>query len=109
MLKRYYITLGATTTAGGKVVSAGSIMSIDGGRVALDGDRVQCGCCHAEGHIALDGPRLPSSFNGRQYALSEDLCICKCDPPPRLVAAQRHAAQAIDTDWAVDAAAASPE
>lgn len=109
MLKRYYITLGATTTAGGTVVGATSRMSIDGVRVALERDKVQCGRCHAEGYIALDGPRLRSSFNGRQHALSEDLCICKCNPPPRLVAAQRHAAQAIDAGWAANAAAASPE
>ena len=27
--------------------------------------------------------------DGRRVALSDDLCICKCDPPPKLVASQQ--------------------
>jgi len=96
MIKRYYITLGAGTTAGGKVTTASSFMSINGVKAALDGDKVWCEQCHAEGHIALDGPRLSSTCNGRQYALGDDLCICKCNPPPRLVAVQTHSSQIID-------------
>lgn len=99
MIKRYYITLGATTTAGGKVTTAGSFMSVNGAKVALDRDKIWCSQCNSEGYIALDGPRLSSSYNGKQFALNDDLCICKCSPPPRLVAAQNHSSQTIDTDW----------
>jgi uncharacterized Zn-binding protein involved in type VI secretion len=112
MTKRYHITLGATSTAGGKVTSASSMMSIQGTRMALEDDKVFCPACNSEGVIKLDGPRVSESFNGRQVALADDLCMCKCNPPPRLVAnqtvrfqninAERHAAQvaAADTDLA---------
>jgi uncharacterized Zn-binding protein involved in type VI secretion len=99
MIKRFYITLDATTTAGGKVRSASSIMSIDGVRAALDQDKVWCPQCNSEGYIALDGPRLSSTCKGKQYALHDDLCICRCTPAPRLVAAQTRSAQTIDADW----------
>lgn len=98
-MKRHYVTLGATTTASGKVTTASSFMSINGVTAALDHDKVWCPQCKTEGYIALDGPRLSSTYNGKQYALHDDLCICKCSPPPRLVAVQDHSSQTIDADW----------
>jgi uncharacterized Zn-binding protein involved in type VI secretion len=109
MIKRYYITLGATTTVGGKVTTAGSFMSVNGANVALDHDKLWCSQCNSEGHIALDGPRLSATYNGKQYALNDDLCICKCSPPPRLVAVQNHSSQTIDTDWHAAMAVANAE
>lgn len=96
MKKRYQITLGATTTAGGTVTSASSMMSIDGARIALEGDTVSCTACDSEGIIEPDGPRLGTRFNGRQVALSDDLCICRCVPPPRLVHIQTRQAQVLE-------------
>lgn len=96
MLKRYHITLGATTTADGTVTSASSMLSIDGVRIALEGDKVSCPSCHSEGLIKADGPRLSERFNNRQVALNDDLCICNCNPPPRLVHKQTRKCQAID-------------
>jgi uncharacterized Zn-binding protein involved in type VI secretion len=109
MIKRYYITLGAATTAGGEVTTASSFMSIDGVKAALDRDKVWCPQCSSEGYIGLDGPRLSSSFNSKQHALHDDLCICKCDPPPRLVAVQNHSSQTIDADWHAAQASATGE
>ncbi|WP_075794847.1 PAAR domain-containing protein [Massilia putida] len=88
MVIRYHITAGAGTTAGGKVLSGSSTDSIDGARVACAGDPVSCPQCHATGVIEPDGPRLSDRFDGREKALSDDVCRCKCDPPPRLVASQ---------------------
>jgi len=98
MIKRYHITLGAGTTAGGTVTSAGSLMSVDGARIALEGDTVACTACKADGVIQSDGPRLSERFNNRQVALSDDLCLCKCRPSPRLVNSQVRKFQAIDAD-----------
>ena len=98
MLTRYLITIGATTTAGGKVTSGSAFMSIDGSAVALEGDTVWCPGCMSEGIIGLDGPRVPCTVDGREEALEDDLCLCKCSPPPRLVAAQTFKWQVIDTD-----------
>jgi uncharacterized Zn-binding protein involved in type VI secretion len=99
MPKRYLITLGAPTTAGGKVTSANSIRSVNGAMAALEGDTVWCPKCNSAGVIMLDGPRLTETYNGKRYALNDDLCICKCRPPPRLVAAQNFVSQTIDVDW----------
>lgn len=93
MSQRYLITLGAGTTAGGKVTSASSARSVNGARVAVEGDQVQCPQCHSMGVIQPDGPRLGERCNGKQVALHDDLCLCKCDPPPRLVANQALACQ----------------
>jgi uncharacterized Zn-binding protein involved in type VI secretion len=100
MRKRYHITLGAPTTAGGKVISASALMSIDGARIALEGDKVSCPACNAEGTIRLDGARLSERYNGRQVALSDDLCACNCNPPPRLINSQTHKHQIVDPDLA---------
>jgi uncharacterized Zn-binding protein involved in type VI secretion len=99
MIARYHITVGATTTVGGKVTSANSIRSINGAKVAYAGDPVSCPTCNSTGVIQPDGPRLSDVFNGRQVALSDDLCVCKCDPPPRLIANQDFSCQTIDADW----------
>jgi uncharacterized Zn-binding protein involved in type VI secretion len=99
MTTRYHITVGASTTAGGKVVSATSNRSINGAKVAYAGDQVSCPKCNSTGVIQPDGPRLSDVFNGRQVALSDDLCVCKCTPPPRLVANQTFSKQTITADW----------
>lgn len=99
MLTRCLITLGATTTAGGKVISANSFRSINGVGVAVEDDKVQCPKCKSVGIIKPDGPRLSETCNGKEVALSDDLCLCKCNPPPRLVANQTFASQSIDADW----------
>jgi uncharacterized Zn-binding protein involved in type VI secretion len=99
MITRYHITVGATTTAGGKVISASSSRSINGAKVAYAGDPVSCPKCNSTGVIQPDGPRNSDVFNGRQVALSDDLCLCKCSPPPRLVTNQTFSKQTINADW----------
>jgi uncharacterized Zn-binding protein involved in type VI secretion len=95
MLKRYLITLGAPTTAGGKVTEFRSFQAVNSVKVALEGDKVWCPQCNSEGVIKPDGPRLTDLFYGKQVALHDDLCICKCVPPPRLVATQAVVCQTI--------------
>jgi uncharacterized Zn-binding protein involved in type VI secretion len=95
MVIRYHITAGAGTTAGGKVLSGSTTDAIDRARVACAGDPVSCPQCHTTGVIEPDGPRHSDRFDGREKALSDDLCRCKCDPPPRLVASQTLSRQII--------------
>jgi len=99
MLDRYFITLGAPTTKGGKVTSGSRFRTIDAVPVALAGDTCWCPGCHAEGVIVPDGPRLDETVDGRLIALHDDLCVCKCHPAPRLVAVQTLVCQAVDSDW----------
>jgi uncharacterized Zn-binding protein involved in type VI secretion len=100
MVIRYTITAGAGTTAGGNVISGSSAKRINGAAVACAGDPVSCPTCHSTGTIEPDGPRLNHGCNGKQLALSDDVCRCKCTPPPRLVANQTFSRQIIDADWA---------
>jgi uncharacterized Zn-binding protein involved in type VI secretion len=100
--QRHLITLGASTTAGGKVNSASSRRYINGVQVALEGDKVLCPCCKSTGRIQLAGPRLTELCNGKQVALHDDLCLCACPSPPRLVANQRLVSQNIDTGLYAD-------
>ena len=95
-MRRYHITLGASTTAGGKVSSASSHGSINGARIALEGDTVTCPACKTTGKIACIAPRIPESWNGKQVALEDDLCICGCAPPPKLKPNQSLKCQVID-------------
>lgn len=94
-MHRYHITLGASTSAGGKVISASSCCSINGVAVAVEGDAVLCPACKSTGKIRIFGRRIPESWNGKQVALQDDLCICKCPSPPRLIASQTLKCQAI--------------
>lgn len=93
---RYYIRAGATTTAGGTVRASSEFNVIDGLPVAREGDAVDCPACGTQGRIECVVPRLSDTFDGKEYALSDDLCICECSPPPKLVADQDIEFQALD-------------
>ncbi len=42
-----------------------------------------CPVCKQEGHIGPRGPRWPGTGpNGKQWALSGDINLCGCNPPP---------------------------
>ncbi|QBE62738.1 PAAR domain-containing protein [Pseudoduganella lutea] len=96
MVIRYHITLGARTTAGGAVISASSARFINGVKVAVEDDKIACPACKSTGVIKPGGPRIPETCDGKQVALQDDLCICKCAPPPRLIANQTLKSQRID-------------
>lgn len=96
MQSRYVITLGAATTAGGKVISADDFKTVEGQPVARQGDTCWCPACQSEGVIGLAGPRLSALIEGREIALEGDLCLCACTPAPRLLAAQRFKSQSVD-------------
>jgi uncharacterized Zn-binding protein involved in type VI secretion len=106
MVDRYFITLGAPTSAGGKVTSGSRFRTINEVPVAVAGDTCWCPICLSEGVIVPDGPRLDETVDGRLVALQDDLCVCKCSPPPRLIAAQTFMCQSIDGDWYTGKAAA---
>ena len=94
-MRRYTITLGASTTSGGKVISASSDGKIDGFPIALEGDLVTCPVCKTAGKILCVGPRIPETWSGKNVALENDLCICRCVTPPRLLPNQTMRSQVI--------------
>jgi uncharacterized Zn-binding protein involved in type VI secretion len=94
-MRRYTVTLGAPTTSGGKVISASSEGKIDGVAIALEGDLVTCPACKTAGKIQCVGPRIPETLNGKNVALENDLCICRCAVAPRLLPNQTLRCQVI--------------
>lgn len=96
MIRRYFVLLGAKTDAGGTVKTASSSMFFNDLKFALEGDLIDCPACGSEGVIKCVPPRLDDTWEGKQLALGHDLCICKCSPPPRLIANQDFDCQIID-------------
>jgi uncharacterized Zn-binding protein involved in type VI secretion len=89
MTRRYDIRNGDTTTSNGRVESSSNSDTIDSIPVAYERDRVWCNACNTTGYIECVGPRIATTGpDGRQLALSDDLCRCKCTPSPRLIASQ---------------------
>jgi uncharacterized Zn-binding protein involved in type VI secretion len=95
-MKRHHITLGARTTADGVVTSATSVISVDGARIALEGDEVSCHACGGTGRIRCIGPRTGEQYNGKRVALENDECVCNCATPPKLVPSQATLFQSVD-------------
>lgn len=86
--KRYHIRDGAKTTAGGTVKASTTWYKVDGVPLACEGDLVDCPACGIQGAIQCVMPRISQHLNGREFALSDDLCICNCSPAPKLIAEQ---------------------
>lgn len=95
-MRRHTITLGASTTAGGKVISASSNGVINGIKIAVEENAVSCPVCKTQGKIVCIGSRIPETWNCKQVALESDLCLCRCFPSPKLVANQSLRYQVIE-------------
>ncbi|UIF87522.1 PAAR domain-containing protein [Cupriavidus sp. UYPR2.512] len=89
MVRRYDIRKGDSTTAGG-IVTGGEGSDLLGGREqAYESDPVWCPVCKTVGQIVCVGPRMAMTGpDGREAALSDDLCVCRCKPGPLLLASQ---------------------
>ncbi|MEQ5837945.1 PAAR domain-containing protein [Paraburkholderia acidicola] len=95
-MTRYIIQTGDKTTSNGTVLARSTTLGLNDRNIAHENDDVACPACNSTGKIQCDGPRVPMKGpDGRRVALSDDLCICKCNPPPKLVASQQ--AMSIDT------------
>ncbi|MBP7564692.1 MAG: PAAR domain-containing protein [Burkholderiaceae bacterium] len=91
-MTRSWIRQGDSTTSQGVVLTGLATMTHDGLPMAFEGDSVSCPACKSTGVIQCVGERIPfKGPHGREAALEGDLCICRCTPPPRLVAGQRSA------------------
>jgi len=89
MVTRYYIHYGDKTNVGGTVIQGSGVTASYDQGMAYEGDGVQCPHCKSTGQIVCDGPRWPmTGVDGRQAALNNDICLCKCNPAPRLVSSQ---------------------
>lgn len=84
-MQRFNIVHGDTTNTGGTAFASQIVASYMGKNLVMVGDLVTCPRCKSSGYIAPDGPRLQRSFMGKQPALNNDLCMCKCQQKPRLI------------------------
>lgn len=88
-MRRYDIVKGDKTTVAGVVQAGDSTDQLGGSEQAYEHDPVFCPVCKTIGMIQCTGPRISSTGpDGREAALSDDLCICLCSPHPTLVASQ---------------------
>ena len=89
MSKRYKIRVGDKTTANGIITSGSPTATMEGVALAREGDTINCLACHSTGVIQLEGDRIAvKDASGKLFALSDDLCICKCRTHPKLIASQ---------------------
>jgi uncharacterized Zn-binding protein involved in type VI secretion len=88
-MRRNMILKGDKTTRDGVVIEGDETMTNDGRPLAYQGCRVYCPACKTTGFIANVPPYLPMTFcGGKQVALEGDLCLCACDPKPKLLASR---------------------
>jgi len=89
MTRRYDILKGDKTTADGTVEGGDPNDRIGNREQAYENDPVWCPACQSMGQIVCVGPRLSMTGpDGRQGALSDDLCVCQCTLSPTLVPSQ---------------------
>ncbi|WP_174769867.1 PAAR domain-containing protein [Paraburkholderia hayleyella] len=96
-MRRYLIVLGDKTTAGGVVIQAEESHRNHGKPLAYHGAQIYCHACKTTGHIYNVPPYRPMELMGKQVALENDICICKCNPPPRLIASQHNASMSFES------------
>lgn len=96
-MRRNFIVLGDKTTADGVVLQGEERSQHHGKPLAYEGAAVSCHACKSTGHIQCVEPLHPMKLFGKQVALENDLCICQCNPPPKLVATQQAGYMAFDT------------
>ncbi|WP_118181968.1 PAAR domain-containing protein [Paraburkholderia phosphatilytica] len=87
-MSRRFILKDDKTDHDGVVLDGISGSSFGGRPLAYLGAPVQCHTCHTEGTIITDGSPHTMSVMNKQVALERDLCQCKCQPLPKLVASQ---------------------
>ena len=86
-MKRRILVKGDKPTAGGIILEGVAAFNEDEA-LAFHGAKIWCPACKSEGTLCNDGPRWPTSFDDKDVAVENDLCLCKCDPRPRLIGSQ---------------------
>ena len=87
-MRRALIKLGDKTTAGGTVVDGEPASKHHGTPLSYHGASIYCPACKQTGRACNVPPMRPMGFMGKQALLENDICLCGCQPPPRLIASQ---------------------
>lgn len=87
-MKRYLLKKGDKSSNGGVVTEGVESCTHHGTPLTYIGAQVYCHGCKTVGYIAPKGPRWPDLMHGKQQALDGDICVCKCQPSPVMIASQ---------------------
>ena len=87
-MRRALIKLGDKTTAGGTVIEGEPASKHHGTPLSYHGASIYCPACKQTGKACNVAPMRPMRFMGKQALLENDICLCGCQPPPRLIASQ---------------------
>ncbi len=100
-MRRYYILHGDKTTVGGTVLAFQRGATNNGRSLAMIGDKVICPKCNTTGMIGPNGPRQSCRVDGREPALNWDLCLCACDPKPKLLNSREDMGQTMTVEGVI--------
>lgn len=96
-MRRSYLKLGDKSTANGVVTEGIDSSFHEGALLTFVGAKVSCPSCHSTGTIIAAGPRWPGTMMGKLPALEGDLCACKCDERPKMLASQDNMTMSFDS------------
>jgi uncharacterized Zn-binding protein involved in type VI secretion len=89
MTKRYDLVQGDKTTTGATILNGDSTDMLGDREQAYENDAVACPVCKTIGRIVCVGPRHSmTSPDGREAALSDDICLCNCIPGSHFLPSQ---------------------
>lgn len=97
-MQRFLLKKGDRSTAGGTVIEGIESCTHHGTPLTFVGAKVYCPACKTTGFVGAKGPRWPDQMMGTEQALEGDICICKCDPPPTMIASQRDSFHQLTSD-----------
>ena len=95
-MQRNYLKIGDKSSAGGIVIEEIPATTHLGTGLTFIGAKVSCPACKSTGQIAAKGPRLSFDMMGKKPALEDDICVCKCSPPPVMIASQTTMYETLD-------------
>ncbi len=89
-MRRAFIKQGDQTMAGGWVMEGAEDMEHEGTPLSFIYAKVWCPVCNTEGYILphADSAREDFQIMTHLPALEFDICACKCDPRPLIIASQ---------------------
>ncbi|MGN7102204.1 PAAR domain-containing protein [Ralstonia holmesii] len=95
-MRRNFLKKGDGSTAGAEVLEGEETCTHNGTALTFIGAKVYCYACKTVGLIAAQGPRWPDFMMEKEQALEGDICICKCQPPPIMIASQNDSFQSFE-------------
>jgi hypothetical protein len=87
-VRRNYLKVGDVASNGATIIEGIDKVKYRGVHLTYLYAKVRCPACNTIGIIVPWGPRRRGKLMGKEPALHNDLCACKCDPKPHLIASQ---------------------